>query len=233
MPYKTIKYRHVREGHGGTLSVHALTPAIGTRKCLSCVGVYFPVSDQKCFVAHINSCLMPSDYLEHADTYLLPRVCENVEGERIQNIVDDKLKQAARDGGWTEASVDRSKVIVVCSKYDSQPTVSKFVVEAIRSFLKMGNDLVVHAECHGFVADPTAAEALLLPEESFLGGLDMDGEAKNGIWEQNVRGVILRFEAGDIPETTSGLQRWSIILRDGVVPMAERQGLIRRVADSR
>lgn len=44
---KVIKHHHVREGYGGTFSTSALSLPIGTRTCITCIGVYFPISEER------------------------------------------------------------------------------------------------------------------------------------------------------------------------------------------
>lgn len=237
---KTIKYRHIREKYGGTFSNYALTSPIGTRNCLTCVGVYFPVSDQECFVAHINAAVIPEDYLDYKDeygnNYMTPRDCESAEEEEgIRNMVSEKLKQAAKAGGWKATGVDRTGVIVVCSEYDGEAKVGKVVVQAIRNFLGMGDELKVHDQCHGFVVDVSGGPPLLLEEKDFPGVIDMLDEDVDGVWEQLVNGEVLRFEAEDLPVTkdvlvkgllVKGVGDWEVFFRDGAIPMVKRKLLV-------
>ncbi|KAK4635330.1 hypothetical protein CLAFUW4_00029 [Fulvia fulva] len=65
MTSKVVDYMHILEGRSGTFSIHANTPAIGTRKCDICVGVYFPLNRDRLFVAHVNTCIIPNDWDEH------------------------------------------------------------------------------------------------------------------------------------------------------------------------
>lgn len=161
-------YRWVAEGTGGIYSFPQDRPShIGTFDCQTCVGVYFPLSDDTCFCAHINACidLLPWG-LEYTPT--------PVQGKGLQNLIVKMLKGTCGSAGNLKQG---REVVVVCPKLfrdkwasDSSKWVKQvgwYVVEGIREWLaedvNYPKSFVCDETAQGFVVDHRTGVVAKIP----------------------------------------------------------------------
>lgn len=64
----TITCRHVAMNIGGVAPTTSNVRTIGTRGCLTCVGLYFPNDKDRCFTAHINAFIEPNNFISLIST---------------------------------------------------------------------------------------------------------------------------------------------------------------------
>lgn len=137
-PMQYIKYRHIKEGRGGVFPrSSSISDLIGTYNCITCVGVYFPISDTHCFVAHINACIRPQNYgPQQLREDPLPRDCKGGEGEQVKGKVLEKLRKAAADHHFDPLNVHLAEFILICPKYNGQPMTGKIRRRSDRGVLR-------------------------------------------------------------------------------------------------
>jgi hypothetical protein len=112
-------YHHIPLGSGGILSCEAfgnlLRPAtfVGTTRTFDTVGVFFEISDTKCFIAHIDAHVVRSSSSEQPRTHynmnykttsllreaLIARLDAAVPGERTKRMRDSLVMTCARLSG--------------------------------------------------------------------------------------------------------------------------------------
>ena len=133
---KSVKVRFINEGNGGTFTFTTMSGEdesintdvnaihrIGTWGCLTCVGVYFAVDDNRCFLAHINAL---REFGEHRDS----RACTPAEGDRLKQKILEKLYKEAQDQDWrADDPRIRETIVIACPK---QVTESWQLVHRVR-----------------------------------------------------------------------------------------------------
>ena len=113
--------RAVQEGFGGVFTYTPSTPAgsgylenwdvirlIGTWGLITCVGLYFAIDDNRCFLTHINS-------LVDVGEEKTARICNSAEGAAVKQRVLQGLKTSARVDDWDlSAPKVRDSIKVFC-----------------------------------------------------------------------------------------------------------------------
>ncbi|TKA79277.1 hypothetical protein B0A55_04237 [Friedmanniomyces simplex] len=138
-----IKFRCIEEGRGGTL--HFRNPLtrpvqfedeaqerirhVGTLGVKTCVGVYFAIDDDRCFVAHINA------YTQRADPWYSTvgdrTVRNDAEADFFRTATREKLKEHAAAHDWdpkTSESRILHSLLLFCRSQRGSRRTSGFVV---------------------------------------------------------------------------------------------------------
>ncbi|KAK4952289.1 hypothetical protein LTR28_006643 [Elasticomyces elasticus] len=157
------KYRKVGAGWGGTLPTTnpsanpttPFTPAVGTKGCMTCVGVFFPIDDKRCFAAHIN-CQLSQSIQAGSQPYLVETA---EEGKRITKTVLSHLRKDNERHEWGGPSeMMRRNLVLVCPlEWDGiygEAQVGKYVIDGVLAFLQLGREDVTVTRHHGFVVEP-------------------------------------------------------------------------------
>ena len=161
------KYRHVREGEGHVFSFHeddqvhedSSSPEtirkVGTYGCLTCVGVYFAIDNQHCFIAHINPIVRINDDTGLVTKHDNTRFVTDEEGKQLRDSVAAKLRLTLSehcdpDDQETQSTMVNS-IVLACPNFDETMLVSKqetryqaarYVVEGIKDVLKVASPFV-------------------------------------------------------------------------------------------
>ncbi|KAK3707758.1 hypothetical protein LTR37_011935 [Vermiconidia calcicola] len=136
--------RAVQEGFGGVFTYTPSTPAgsgyfenwdvirlIGTWGLITCVGLYFAIDDNRCFLTHINS-------LVDVGEEKTARICNSAEGAAVKQRVLQGLKTSARVDDW---DLSAPKITSV-TDFRRSPT-----------FITKSANIVVDESSRGFVVD--------------------------------------------------------------------------------
>ncbi|TKA63491.1 hypothetical protein B0A55_09871 [Friedmanniomyces simplex] len=180
-------FRWLPEGKGGTFAVDASSKYpvehltyFGTYDCHTCVGVWWPIDGQRCFLAHINCSLID---IWGAVSWV---VRSGEEAARIKGAVRKLLDEERKQADWGEISAEGKRgVVLVCPKMSTgasderaerggeRTCVGYFVVEAIREWLGVSEVKVDTQHCGFVVKHPDGSVALLSRDdvEGIKGGL--------------------------------------------------------------
>ncbi|KAK4549486.1 hypothetical protein LTR36_006483 [Oleoguttula mirabilis] len=210
-----IKFRCVDESRGGTFSFRnpdsaksgaedpELIQYIGTSGVKTCVGVYFKLSDDRCFLAHINGVIRDKE-----DDNRATRVCpSDADGEAIKNIVKEKLEAEAQQEQWDKPDmIIRESLLMVCPEPETYAIFTElgdgptkqtgwWVAEGIREFLNLPDAplmmkagfVVGHRDGHRqlLTHDSVAASSGVDPPE--LAGYEKVPERAAGDWPVEIR----------------------------------------------
>lgn len=129
-------FRNIAENTGGTLPrKDSKTPLVGTWGCITCVGVYFNVDEERCFVAHMNG--------SSAVTYPSNFVTERG-GQEIQEQVARRLCGFLQRDSWDiRDPAFGSGLFTICPESKNKrhkgsnilcQHAGKFVLQAIEQF---------------------------------------------------------------------------------------------------
>lgn len=143
-PDSRNRFRCVTQGHGATFTFDNLdggstdkSNLVGTTNCLTCVGVYLPISRQRCFVAHINA------YVTESDERVKSQQMTFAEGSKIKNRVVAKLHRHAASQDWhcnnvvdaLEGTKMTMRAVIICRYMDDRPDrPGRYVLDALEHF---------------------------------------------------------------------------------------------------
>ncbi|CZT19207.1 uncharacterized protein RCC_05053 [Ramularia collo-cygni] len=164
-----IEHLHLRQGQGGCFKAPFLnfTPPltrIGTHSCRTCVCVYIPLSDKKCFIAHIDAHVTfeQNEKGEARESDWLPS--KEVQGpalkEFTKKILEERVPELAN--GDYGAKAGKVGAVVICPYRQTHQggvakyTTGHYIVEAVNEFFNLthsGGGDVTAAAAHGFVVD--------------------------------------------------------------------------------
>lgn len=166
------RFRNIDEGFGVTLSFLPPTPRwygredpkkrhlirhAGTRGLITCVGVYFSLGADRCFVAHITALVLRQRFAPWGRD-----VKDADEAWWYKESTKQRLKQFAKFNGWKpedhKSEILRS-LIIACP--DAKGRTGEFVVEGIKEFLGIEDDVQVHTKS-GFIVEHPGGERLML-----------------------------------------------------------------------
>lgn len=173
-----IPYRYIPEGAGGTFAlreanVEELSTTddqmqrsyyIGTWEVFTCVGVFFMVDENRCFIAHIDACVHRPNISER---HRYDRNVSNKEGEQIKQATLELLRAEAATNGWTPdtryalPSLAMISPLGVCPKDPSVKMSGAFIADAINEFLDAQDHIQLSAQYHGMIAGKMARNILL------------------------------------------------------------------------
>ncbi|KAK5173315.1 uncharacterized protein LTR77_001996 [Saxophila tyrrhenica] len=156
-PEETPARVHVKGGPG----------VLGTLWCNSCVGVYFPLDDKRCFLAHINALSASRQ----------PRnTVDEAEGKEIQDLVFQQLVREMKSMQWDTRDKYYASIVVVCApnlerKWGEmrKTMVGTYVVEAIREFFLWNSDCLLEDAENAFDKAKKAAVVDADDSEMLLG----------------------------------------------------------------
>ncbi|KAK4539921.1 hypothetical protein LTR36_009963 [Oleoguttula mirabilis] len=203
-------YRSVLEGQGGTLWYREpnvedartgfkdedLLPYMGTRGCITCVGVYFKIDKLRAFIAHIDA------YIRDELTIRQDTVNE-AEGTQLRLDVTATLALHSLKHNWNPRTVDPGSIILVCPTPQARPYGSLdptgekktgwWVVDGIREFLSLQQDTMILTQDQGFVLNHDNGSRLMVPYPA------------GGCVSQHVKPAELRECTETVVE---GLEKW-------------------------
>ena len=120
---------------------------IGTKSCVTCIGVYFEIQGNRCFCAHINA--WPVD--SRADLPWNPFPEGTKEYNIIKADVTRKMKQHSKENDWSIDDVCWETLVLVCP----YPQVAGNAVTAgIGDFFSMSDPPKVRQDTSGFIMFP-------------------------------------------------------------------------------
>lgn len=161
------QYYKIAEGNGGifTLPISANTTdsvfAIGTMGCQNCVGVYIPLSDDKCFAAHIYACREESDSEGELQNFgeWIP---EGKQGEWLTEKIGNLLEAEVGEHLPSQEKLNRwaGNAIVVCPRLreEDQDAVGTYILRGLQDFFKI--PLTAKA-AHGFGVNHSTGDVRL------------------------------------------------------------------------
>lgn len=117
---------------------------IGTRNCVTCVGVYFEIFGNRCFCAHINAWMSDDNSGEAVTpggaTY-----------QEINEQVYNRMRVHAEDHGWDASEYIQGSLRLVCPL----PHVLGYAVQdALQRFLGFARRPFTPSKQHGFMVMP-------------------------------------------------------------------------------
>ena len=187
-------YHHIPLGSGGVLSRETLgdllQPAtyVGTTDTLNTVGVFFEISDSKCFIAHIDAHVTRLSSSEparkpYSTNYKTTALLREALKARLDAAVPEQRTKRMRD-----------TLVVTCARLSGQePRTAEAVVKMIREWLgaePLGGGRVA-ATALAFVAGWPAAGSVIFEQEpagEWVAIRCSDGE---GAWSFGVEEVEL------------------------------------------
>jgi hypothetical protein len=183
-------YHHIPLGPGGILSREAfgnlLRPAtfVGTTRTLDTVGVFFEISDTKCFIAHIDAHVVRSSSSEQPQKHynmnykttsllreaLIARLDAAVPGERTKRMRDSLVMKCARLS-------------------DQEPRAAEAVAKTLREWLgaELSDGGRVAAAGSAFVARWPAAGNLVFEQAPGEGWAAIECGIGQGAWSLAVK----------------------------------------------
>lgn len=193
---ETLHYRCIDPDYGGTYThrprsksdkdkhIPEILPAIGTYKCITCVGVYFKLSANTCFVAHINVTYIRNsgratddekDSIDH-------RILTPSEGTSVYREMIRRFETKSSREFWPDVE-QITNIIFVCP-YLHHPLTGETlsgtcVIRAIRDFFKQP-DLPVDSDSEGFVVTHETGEVVRFPFSELGAESDMLRLADDG-----------------------------------------------------
>lgn len=108
-----VQYRFIEEGHGGTYSFASsqATSHIGTAGCSTCVGAYWTIDDDRCFIAHIFPCITDGS----------APIVNASQADWLTKAIKEKLDTTARREKWPkDKSRMRDTLVLVCPRPESE-----------------------------------------------------------------------------------------------------------------
>ncbi|RMY06003.1 hypothetical protein D0867_09840 [Hortaea werneckii] len=175
-------YRHIAQGSGGTYTFTGNNVQhIGTSDCLTCVGIYFIIDDDRCFAAHVN-----------ADTTTKSggwsRKTNGNTGDKIKAEVKRRLNNEQMKSEWGPVSrTMRESVVMVCSRCEETwPLVGDAVAAAVQEWLGIEEMSAPHRKESFTVRHPNE-ELCLFDEQPSNRRWFMLDEAANSDW-----GILVR-----------------------------------------
>ncbi len=176
------QYYHIQMGHGGLLELYANSSdnsddsketirAVGTTECYSCVGVYVPISDTKCFAAHIRAerKVTQQDIEDDADAM---RVLCDQEGEDLITFVKQHFCDIV-GADLATCQNNKDEVILVClnpKAEDGRKMVGYYIIRALCELLGC---TYVDDKSAGFIVDKAKGICQNLPDDEYDGGFVM------------------------------------------------------------
>ncbi|KAK5166937.1 uncharacterized protein LTR77_007666 [Saxophila tyrrhenica] len=232
-------FRMVAEARGGTFTFrkpasstpneidennHTHVDLIGTYHCNTCVAIYFPIDQRRCFMMHCNAWTRYSEPTNYA---------EPEAGEELKREIMKKLQQEAKENDWDPTLEGFAEVVyAACPKYkvdyegDMVKTGGYYAVEAVREFLKNQAD-AVDRNASQFTALVEKANTIRHQANGFMVHTDLQGFVVHhasrkmvATFKANQEGLYHRRSPADLglyrPVTVLGLEicKWSICVDD-------------------
>ena len=152
------KINIVNAGFGNTFEYDPADPCkfIGTYGCVTCVGVYVVVDEERCFVAHIDTHITPTTPVRRGAF-----ACNRRQSQQSKDEVVKALQVHATRNAWNfNDKKFRTSVKLVCPKLEIQSNMDSteyrrtgaVICEEVKDFLNMPG-LVVDGKSQGFTVD--------------------------------------------------------------------------------
>jgi len=161
---------------------------------VTCVGVYFALSDNRCFCAHINTSI-PDDGGGYR------RSCNEREGEATKQEVLKLLQRCAKNYDWDAKDARIGTMVISCpeQRYGIVRATGWWAIEAIKEFLGL-SEVDVEKQW-GFVVDHDTKEVQWLT----YGDAEDDEDDDEGCGKKSAR-----FRK--VPEITQA-DGWAVTVR--------------------
>jgi hypothetical protein len=183
-------YHHISLGSGGILSREAfgnlLRPAtfVGTTGTLDTVGVFFEISDTKCFIAHIDA------YIARPSSSGQPRTQYNMNYKTTSLLREALIARldAAVPGERTKRM--RDSLVMTCARLSGQePRAAEAVAKTLREWLgaELSDGGRVAAAGSAFVAGWPAAGDLVFEQAPGEGWAAIECSIGHGAWSLAVK----------------------------------------------
>lgn len=204
-------FRHVPLGSGGTYHLNKDKPKalegvryIGTTVCLNSVGVFFEISDTKCFCAHINAFVNSSkattapanaDNGGVAASSILRKhyATDFMTAKALREQVVSRLNSAAKAGGWGPKTARMCDTLTMtCAKmYGQEPQAAEVVAKAVREWMgagaaEEGKEKRVARSGAAMVAGWPGIEVKVFDQAPDEGWMAVDGGVGEGDWSFGV-----------------------------------------------
>lgn len=168
-----LPYLHLAQGQGGLFElpfsdVKQKTTRIGTHSCVTCVCVYIPISNTKCFAAHIDSHVFRVDDLTDRASFDAKWIPTNAQGEALTAFVAKTLHDRVPDLANASRASRESIVICPCRTMDynglTRRTTGSYIVEAVNEYFHLHDQRTdaVSRTAHGFVVDIASGKTYFL-----------------------------------------------------------------------
>ncbi|KAL5372104.1 hypothetical protein DPSP01_013750 [Paraphaeosphaeria sporulosa] len=186
------RFRNVPQGAGGTFALRFPT-VIGTTACNTCLGLYVPLTTNKCFVAHFNIEPQPDDggdREQELDDYEVGAACYRA----VVSITKEFLNDAQWKGCWGPLTKEMRKGLrMVCPHAGLADTthVGDAVAEGVTEFFGMtqrrrGEGELVPRSVENMLVRYTqgkAPQVIFSSAEELRNEWTARDEAENGIFE--------------------------------------------------
>ena len=163
---------NVSRGRGGGMSYAQLplpsdshTIGIGTANCITCVGVYIPLDDSTCFIAHIYATTKPPDS-DMDDDWWTPTP---EQGEGLTQFIKKKLATDLQQWRPTELARKGTKIVCARSERDiGSERVSMtgyYIAQAVLDYMDASaehRERMLSTNAHGIVVDCGTKECTVL-----------------------------------------------------------------------
>ncbi|EME77323.1 uncharacterized protein MYCFIDRAFT_179898 [Pseudocercospora fijiensis CIRAD86] len=160
---------YLRQGEGGifTLPVKCEseegqifnTTKIGTTGCITCVGVYIPIDENRCFAAHLDGRLELPDRMTEMKMFQVPNNFEVSCRNAVRWCLDRTFEGMQGDVETIRTRQDlKDRAIVICpwQTVGGQKATGHHFIKALCEYFLLDETKVVNKQlCHGFVVDHT------------------------------------------------------------------------------
>ncbi|KAK4565231.1 hypothetical protein LTR86_003848 [Recurvomyces mirabilis] len=141
---------------------------VGTHKLITCVGVYFSLGPNRCFLAHINALVMRQTQWRFWRDKWQRDVKDEGEAGYYRRSVKFKLEEHAKWNDWHPAehkSEIAQSLIIACP--DIEGKTGEPVVQAMKEFLGFENvkDVEVHKKS-GFIVEHQDGKPVMLSHDA-------------------------------------------------------------------
>ncbi|KAF7187936.1 hypothetical protein HII31_10836 [Pseudocercospora fuligena] len=135
------------------------TTKIGTHGCITCVGVYIPIDDKRCFAAHLDGRLELPGRMTEVDMFQVPNDFEISCRNAVRWCLDRTFEDTPQDVETIRTRQDlKDRAIIICpwQVVGGQKATGHHFVKALCDFFLLDEAKVVNKQVsHGFIVDHT------------------------------------------------------------------------------
>lgn len=182
-------YHHIPLGSGGVLSCEALgelqesTTFVGTTATLNTVGIFFEISDTKCFVAHVDAHVTRPSSAEPAQKHYSTNYKMT---DLLREALTDRLNAAVPEERTKRM---RETLLITCGRLSGQePRTAEVVAKTVREWLGAeisGGGRAAEASW-GFVVGWPASRRVLFAQAQAEGWRAVEYGLGEGAWSIGV-----------------------------------------------
>lgn len=182
-------YHHIPLGSGGVLLREALgdlqnpTTFVGTTATLNTVGIFFEISDSKCFVAHVDAHVTRPSSAEPAQKHYSTNYKMT---DLLREALTDRLNAAVPEERTKRM---RETLLITCGRLSGQePRTAEAVAKTVREWLGAeisGGGRVAEASS-GFVVGWPAGRRALFAQAPADGWMAFECGIGEGVWSIGV-----------------------------------------------